>query len=433
MFKRIATTFGTRFVTAIINFLVVVAVSRFLGPAGKGEQGIIITTVALILLFSNILGGASLVYLAPRYRIRQLILPSYGWSVLCGLVWWLVLDATVLVPHEWALHIAVLSVINSWASINTNLLIGREHIGKSNLVNLLQSLAVIVTFTGLVAFSELRDIRAYFAALYVSYLCMLLISLLFLAPLRRSAAPALKSYRQLIRDLFAYGFVNQLAHIAQLLSFRISYYLLEGFAGIESVGVYSNGVSIMEAVWMISGSIALVQYSTIANSTDKGYSQQLTARFIRLSLWASLAVILPLVLLPSGFFTFLFGAGFSQINRVLWWLAPGILIYNIAMIGGHYFSGTGKYYVNALASAAGLIITLGLGFWLIPEHGYYGAAFTASVSYLITSAVVALWFCKETGRPFRELIPSFRDLRDLYDLAMNVLQKISIRQHGKNH
>lgn len=433
MFKRIATTFGTRFITAVINFLVVVAVSQFLGPAGKGEQGIIITTIALILLFSNMVGGASLVYLAPRYRLRQLMGPAYVWSVITGLVWWAVLYSTQLVPREWAFHIALLSVINSWASVNSNVLIGRERIGHSNLVNLLQSMTVIIVFTGVVLLSDVRDIRAYIVALYASYLCMLLISLIFVSSVKKSPQQLpVSPYSRIVRELFYYGFMNQLAHIAQLLSFRLSYYLLEGYSGLASVGVYSNGVSLMEAVWMISGSIALVQYSTISNTTDRVYAQQLTARFIRISLWASLAVILPLVLLPSGFYTFLFGAGFSDINLILWWLAPGILVYNIALIGGHYFSGTGKYYVNALASAAGLVVTLALGFWLIPQYGGPGAAITATLSYFLTSAVVALWFCKESGLPFSTLLPSVADLREIAGSLSARLQSFKNGHHGKN-
>lgn len=435
MIKRIATTFSTRFVTAIINFLVVVAVSQFLGAEGKGEQGIIITTIALILLFSNILGGASLVYLAARYQARQLLIPSYIWSIAVGLIWGIALYFSGLVPHEYAFHLALLSVINSWASVNTNVLVGKEQIGKSNLVNLFQSLTVIIVFVAVVLLAGQRNIYAYLWALYASYLCMFIVSVIFALPyIRNSKTIHASPYKRIIRDLFFYGFMNQLAHIAQLLSFRLSYYLLESFSGLKSVGVYSNGVSLMEAVWMISGSIALVQYSKIANSTDNIYSQQLTARLTRYGLWASLLAIIPLVLLPSGFYVFLFGPGFSAVNQVMWWLAPGVLVFNYALVTGHYFSGTGKYYVNALASAAGLLVTIGLALWLIPRYSFRGAAITASISYFATSAVVLIWFLKESGLRLRELIPLFSDLKELLHLFKETLGSFKTStKHGKNN
>ncbi len=434
MLKRIASTFGTRFITALINFLVVVVVSQFLGAEGKGEQGLVITTIALILLFSNIIGGASLVYLAPRYQSRQLLVPAYIWSVAVGALWGVALLFSGLVPHQWALHLALLSIINSWASVNTNVLVGKEEIGKSNLVNLFQSLTVIIVFTAIVLLAGQRDIYAYIWALYASYGCMFIVSLFFAIPhINNSTSLPKAPYKRIIRDLFFFGFMNQLAHIAQLLSFRLSYYFLEAYTGLKSLGVYSNGVSLMEAVWMISGSISVVQYAKIVNTTDKKYSQELTARLTRYGIWASIIVIIPLVLLPAQFWVFIFGAGFSAVNQVMWWLAPGVLVFNYALITGHYFSGTGKYYVNALASAVGLLVTIGLAFWLIPLYSIKGAAFTASISYTFTSALVLVWFIKESGLTLKSMVPLFSDIKEMYQMFREALNSLKTnRTHGKD-
>lgn len=434
MIKKIINTLGTKVLTALINFLIVVAISQYLGADGKGEQGIIIATIALILLFSNVIGGASLVYLAPRYRASQLILPAYIWSVITGLLWFGILWFLRIVPQEWAPHLALLATINSWASVNTNLLIGREQIGKSNLINLCQSLCVIIIFPAMVVWGGMQNIRAYMIALYVSYLVMFLLSLIFALPgIRDHSTQAAAPYRKIIRDLFVYGFMNQLAHIAQLLSFRLSYYLLEAYAGLKTVGVYSNGASLMEAVWMISGSIALVQYSKIANTEDRTWSQQFTARLTRYSLWSSIAAIIPLVLLPADFWVWLFGPGFSEVNLTLWWLAPGVLLFNYAMVPGHYFSGTGRYFVNALGSAAGLVITVALALWLIPVYGFQGAAFTASISYMVTSVMVLIWFLKESQLPFRLMLPLFSDIREMWKIGTDLLVSLkNINKHGKN-
>lgn len=434
MIKKIINTLGTKVLTALINFLIVVAISQYLGADGKGEQGIIIATIALILLFSNVIGGASLVYLAPRYRASQLILPAYIWSVITGLLWFGILWFLRIVPQEWAPHLALLATINSWASVNTNLLIGREQIGKSNLINLCQSLCVIIIFPAMVVWGGMQNIRAYMIALYVSYLVMFLLSLIFALPgIRDHSTQAAAPYRKIIRDLFVYGFMNQLAHIAQLLSFRLSYYLLEAYAGLKAVGVYSNGASLMEAVWMISGSIALVQYSKIANTEDRTWSQQFTARLTRYSLWSSIAAIIPLVLLPADFWVWLFGPGFSEVNLTLWWLAPGVLLFNYAMVPGHYFSGTGRYFVNALGSAAGLVITVALALWLIPVYGFQGAAFTASISYMVTSVMVLIWFLKESQLPFRLMLPLFSDIREMWKIGTDLLVSLkNINKHGKN-
>jgi len=82
LLNKVIYTFGTKIASALINLGIAVIISQFLGASGKGEQGIVITTVTLILIFSNIIGGASLVYLVPRYQIKILLVYSYLWSIL---------------------------------------------------------------------------------------------------------------------------------------------------------------------------------------------------------------------------------------------------------------------------------------------------------------------------------------------------------------
>jgi O-antigen/teichoic acid export membrane protein len=436
LLKKISATFGTRLSTAVINFLIVVAVSQFLGAEGKGEQGILITSIALVLIFSDIIGGASLVYLAPRHPVDRLVLPSYLWSVMMGIIWAVAFAFFNLVSWEWAPHIAALSILNSWISIQSSILIGKERIGRSNLINLFQSIITILSLLVFIEILKVRDIHSYIFSLYIAYIICLVISIIYCSPyLKGFRVYSFSAYRAVLSDLFRFGFMNQLAHIAQTLSFRISYYFLDKVSGEKAVGVYSNGVSLMESVWMISGSIALVQYSKIVNTEDKAYSQQLTAKLTRYSLWASLFVIIPMIILPSQFYTFIFGPEFGEVNMIMRYLAPGIFIFNYALVTGHYFSGTGKYYVNAIASGAGLVVTIILSVILIPLFPFVGAAVTASISYTITSLIVFIWFIREAKTGMSVLLPSIGDLADLSKQLRAYLQSLKTpngKTHGKN-
>jgi O-antigen/teichoic acid export membrane protein len=53
--NKILNTFGTRLLSAMLNLLITILISQFLGPEGKGEQGIIIATIAYILVFVNLM------------------------------------------------------------------------------------------------------------------------------------------------------------------------------------------------------------------------------------------------------------------------------------------------------------------------------------------------------------------------------------------
>ncbi len=408
MFKKIFKTFGVKFSSAILNLMIAVVVSRFLGSQGKGEQGIIITTIAFILIFSNIVGGASLVYLTPRLPLKKLLLLSYLWTVLvsgvsaCIILLFFPIKA---LEHTYALHIAILVTINSFVAVNCSILLGKENIKANNIITFFQVFITVVALLSFFSLPQFLNINGYLYALYAAYFGSFILSLFFLIPYRSSKTNDEITFSKATAMLFRYGFLNQLAHITQFLSFRVSFYFLESYVGYQAVGIYSNAVSIIESVWMISSSIAIVQYSKIANTQDPKANQSLTAEFVRISLLVTFVVLIPVVLLPASFYSFVFGKDFFDINRIMWCLAPGILVFVNALIIGHYFSGSGKYHVNTLGSTLGLIITIILSFLLIPRFGYLGAAITASISYLATSVFVTWFFCKESQLKFSELLP----------------------------
>lgn len=405
MFQKIFKTFGVKLSSAILNLLIAVVVSQYLGSEGKGEQGLIITTIAFILIFSNIVGGASLVYLTPRLPVKKLILLSYVWTLIVSGVFALLLFIFPFVDSKYAYQIATLAVINSFVAVNGSVLLGKQNIKANNIISFLQVLITVIILLLLFLTNLSRDIQGYLYSLYGAYIISFLISIEFLQPYFSEKANADITYSKAIAMLFRFGFLNQLSHITQLLSFRISYYFLDSYTGAKAVGIYSNAVSIIESVWMISSSIAVVQYSKISNSEDHKANQSLTAELMRISLLITFVVLIPVVLLPSGFYSLVFGKDFFDINRIMWFLAPGILVFVNALIIGHYFSGSGKYQVNTIGSSLGLVITVILSFVLIPRFGYLGAAATASVSYLATSVFVTAYFCKESRIKFSQLLP----------------------------
>ena len=412
MLSKILNTFGTRLLSAVLNLLIAIIISQFLGPEGKGEQGIIIATIAYILVFANLMGGSAIVFLSPRYPTPVIILPAYLWSAITSIIFYVALQIFGLVNAGMVVHICLLSAISAFAAINSSVLIGKEKIAASNLIAFIQPL--IITLTLVTAFFIIgqNTILSYIIALYISFGAGFLISLFYLNRLGDKFYIADKqSYKEIIGHLFRYGLLNQLAHIFQLLSFRMSYYWLEQTYSSAEVGVYSNGASLVESIWLISRSISLVQYARIANSSDKAYAQKLTLQLNWAGLFISLFALIIMALLPSGLFVFVFGEGFGEVGAVIRSLAPGVLFFNIALILGHYFSGIGKYHVNTIASFAGLIVSVALFAWLIPLFGITGAGWATSISYFVTSLIVVLFFIRESSISLKDSLPTLSDLR----------------------
>jgi O-antigen/teichoic acid export membrane protein len=431
LFKKILNTFGTKAVTAVINLVIAILLSQYLGPAGKGVQSLIITTITFVLVFANLVGGGTLVYLVPRHSPSLLILPSYIWTVLVALLFCLVLFLFPFMDKTFLVHICILSALNSFMTINTTILVGKEKITTANMINLIQPVVLIISLLIFFTIKDEPGILEYIYALYFSFGITMLISFgYYFKYCGRIILYGLKEYRTIAVEMIRFGVLNQVATITQMLSFRLSYYVLDHFHGEAAVGVFSNGISLAESIWLIARSISLVQYARIANTDNRADAAKLTVRLIKFSLAASLVILIPLMVLPSSFFVFIFGNGFSGTRMVIWTLATGVLVYNFSILTGHYFSGTGRYQVNAIASSLGLIVSIILYFLLIPIYSIAGAGLATSLSYLITTIILMTLFNRENKNWYKDLMPSRNDIKQIRSEVFSVFQ-VNHNRHNR--
>ena len=66
MLKLMLSTFISRLATAVVNFGVIVLISRTLGPEGKGLSTLLLVTLVSVQMLCDFAGGAALVYLSSR-------------------------------------------------------------------------------------------------------------------------------------------------------------------------------------------------------------------------------------------------------------------------------------------------------------------------------------------------------------------------------
>lgn len=396
MVAKIISTFFTRFFIAASNLIIAILLSHFIGAAGRGEQSLIITLVSFILIIAGIIGSASISYLVPRRPFITLIIPAYLWVLLVTVACFVFLPVLNLIPAQYVTDVCLLSLMLSVLNIHTAVLVAHQRINAANLPGFIQSLVIVLMLVLYFAVLNDRSIRSYIVALYCGYGLALVVSTMMIRKyFKGSGRLSAGDWFLTAQKLALLGLYNQVALFTQLLSFRISYYILNAHFGSTEVGVYSNAVSIAESVWLIGRSIGTVQHSKIVNSTDKGESIRLTTRLNRINLAVSVLVIAVMACIPGSWYGFIFGREFTQINRIIWTLGPGIVCFGIVLVLGYYFSSTGRHLVNAISSTAGLAVTLLLGFIVIPRWGSYGAGVTASVSYGITAIVVAYFYWRE--------------------------------------
>ncbi|MEY4791848.1 MAG: hypothetical protein RIT34_655 [Bacteroidota bacterium] len=417
MFRKIAANFGVRVGSALLNLVLAILFSQVLGPEGKGEQSLLLTTVAIIIIFDGLIGGASLVYLSSRLSWKRLIIAAYVWCVLVSGLTFLALLSVFHFSAQSALNIVILSALSSFTSVNASLLLGKEKLKAYNAIQLI--VPILTLLVVLIQYYILQSIF-YEWALFTAYMSSLLLSILLL-DLHWSKQEDASKWSIIWQQLFQFGFMNQLAHVLQLLSFRLTFYLLAAQGAHAGVGLMSNASSITESIWLVASSISLWQYAVISNSSDVQYNQQITEKLARFGMLVSLLVLIVFLLLPTEFYSFVFGKSFGGIRLLMYTLAPGVWVFTYALIVGHYFSGIGKYSVNALASGVGLVVCYFSSLFLIPQYTEIGAGLAMSVSYISTSIVVAYFFFKAGGK--LSIFPNFTEIKVLFARLFRVVIK----------
>ena len=399
MFKKIIHTFGSKITAAVINFMIAVLLSQVLGDTGKGTQALLLATISFIIIFSDIVCGESIVFLTPRHSFKKMLVASFVWAAFIAVVMGACISLFYQgLAFDMVLHVAILSFISSMSSVNFRFLVGKEEIKKANYNTLLQPVLIISTLIIYHLVLKRTDIYGYIIALYIAYSGTFLLGVWML---RHEYANIFndkdRDYSTVLKDMFKYGFLNQTGHFVQFFNLRLSYYLLKNYMDEGRVGVFSNSVSLAEAIWIISSSIALVQYARIANADNREYAQKLTLDLSKICLLVSAFAVVVLCLLPASVFTFVFGPDFGEMAGIIRILAPGILFYCVFLILGHYYSGIGRYQMNTYAALCGLAVTFILGFTLIPRYDVIGAALTSTVSYTVNAIFLFVFFIKESN------------------------------------
>ena len=394
MTDKILSTFLTRIVATLIMFVVVIINTNTFGAEGTGTIALVILGLTLLQVLSEFVGSSSLVYLVPQKDNYQLLILSYSWAIISNCAGLFLLYALHLVPSEYIFLLAILTFIYSIYNIHVRVMQGKEDIRLFNILQLSQAVLLILCLTVSIGICRWHSIpptiHLYLYAFILSYLIPAIVSCLYI--MRKVQRTNLSHIGSLLKEMFKFGFWTQLANLTQILTYRINYYIIEGFIGRKPLGVYELGTRISEAVWIFPKSICLVQYARISNNHEDEYATRLTLGLFKIVFVFSLSAILILLALPGSFIAWIFGSEFVQSKPVINSLLPGILFLSCMSILSHHFSGYGKYWVNAVGSIIGLAVTAGLGFTLIPAAKQVSTSFALQTAGWISSAAYCASF-----------------------------------------
>lgn len=402
MFETIVKTVFSKIVLLFINLFLVIYTAHLWGSAGRGQIALFMADLALVSIVIDIVAGSSLAYYSSRHRLRHLLPHVYAWS----------LGASVMVPL--ALHfyrpqenlylLMFVSLALALMSSSAQVFVGRQLMGRYNFQQTIQPAMLMFLAVSFSSFHPHVD--AYFYALFASYIILFVLSLW---QMRHTIEPETVDAGNVLHQLLTYGSMSQLSVFMQFLNYRLTYYFLAAIQNVKSVGVFSVGVALSEALWIICRSISVVLFSRNVHNTDHAKMEEDAKFAMKLSLYASLVASIAVLLIPEGVYSHVFGKDFTQTKTVLCYLLPGILAISASDIAGHYFAAQRQLIILNIKSVVGLALTILLSVLLIPRYGIAGACISMSASYLASSLVLLIAFAKQVPVCGTDLLISRKD------------------------
>ncbi len=401
---------GTSLILLVVQLIIMISRTREFDFVEQGKAAIFIINIDLIAHICMFVGGSSLVYLASRHSVRELIIPSYIWAVVASSIAVLILYLIDQVPGEMLALVFLTGLLQGLYSANQQLLLGHDQIRKYNLLQLLMffvlmgSLLTLINIDG-AAYEDF--VYAYLIAVSTAFI----VSCLVLKP-HFSESESLKGDGNVLKTMFKYGLIIQIGAFAQRLNSRLTIYVLNAsFAsGLARVGLLNTAQMIVEKLMVGSRSLSTVQYAAISNNRDETFAINMTTSFIKLALYGTVLAAGIMILIPESVYLSIIGDQWLGIHELLVRLAPAICLLAISNILSHFFSGLGQYHINTFSAIIGLGLTIIFAFILIPENGIIGCIQTITISYSCKTAFQLWHFYKNKSFSIKDLVLNATDM-----------------------
>ena len=234
MLKKILATVGTRYAIALLNLLLILIHSRVLGRDGMGVVGVIYASVNLAVIFNSVLCGNTIVYFMHRQPFRTVFWPTYVWAFVGSAIACVCMSLLGMLPEGYGFIVYGLSVLLSLVAANARFLLGKDLIKAFNAVFIIQGGLLFFILVGFYFGLNKRDVSGYLWGLFLTNLIAWMVSLgLMIEPFFRipHEAPISGSWIKSVKAMFVYGLWSSADNLAEGLTTRLNYFLLQRFGG----------------------------------------------------------------------------------------------------------------------------------------------------------------------------------------------------------
>jgi O-antigen/teichoic acid export membrane protein len=187
-------------------------------------------------------------------------------------------------------------------------------------------------------------------------------------------------------------------------------------AGVAAAGVYSIAYKLAQGVTIFVRAFQLAWPPLAYSIKSDAEAKVVYGRVLTYYLLVTGGVVTALTLLAGPLVSLLTSQpSFYAAHRAVPYVATGVVLYGAYLVLVSAVARMGKTGSLFPVAAAGLIANIGLGFWLIPDHGIVGAGIALIGAYLV---LVGLMYIR--ARQTLGLILEWRRIAQIVSVAVVV-------------
>jgi O-antigen/teichoic acid export membrane protein len=197
-----------------------------------------------------------------------------------------------------------------------------------------------------------------------------------------------------MKQFFTYSFISFIASVFQYLNYKMDFWVINYYWGSTSLGIYSLAASLSQLLWILPQSMAIIMFP-MSSYYERSELPVISEKLLRVALFITLVIVIPLALLSPYFIPMLFGKEFAAAAFYFQLFLIGVFPFIIIKIIASVLAGIGKVKYNLLATLAGFITGAAAYLLLIPRMGLIGGVIGSIISYLVATMVGIYFYKKE--------------------------------------
>lgn len=416
----VGSTWTSQILIQAMSVVTSVVLARWLGPEGRGSYALVLFAAANVVYLLNLGVSESTVYYLGKnaHPGTQIFGQNLYYAALASLVGAglgavaIELAGPVLfpgVPLNLLSYGLILIPLNLVFGALFPLLLGKQLIGRLNIVKATRSLAALAATLG---FVMALGFGAYGAVAAEALSFFVVDAVLFVLVWRAVGGIAFRFNRSYLGDTLRYGVPVSLATLFQLLLLRADLWMLNLYHSAAAVGVYAVGMALVEKLVMFTEGVGSVLFARIAADQAATAEVSKTPLVLRAVVASAAAGGLVLFLAGGWLIRFLYSDRFAESLGPLQVLAIGVAARCGWVILDNGFKGRGLPGLSAAALLPALVVNLSLNLWWVPMHGPVGAAWASTCSMFVGFFLAVALYCRSASVPVGSLLlPGKEDLR----------------------